>query len=114
MTTLKRCRRPECGELNPAKAQFCASCGQSLAVQRPFDEPARAAPLRSLGVSYGLWALCIVGAAGIHRFYLGRWITGIIWLCTWGLFGLGLLIDLIIMPGIVDRANYDLARRGRW
>ena len=71
----------------------------------------RLADPRSLGVAYGLWALCLVGVAGIHRFYAGRMITGLIWLVTWGLFGIGLLIDLFILPDVVDRANRELRVR---
>ena len=31
--------------------------------------------------------LTFLGVFGIHRFYLGKWITGIVYLCTAGLFG---------------------------
>jgi TM2 domain-containing membrane protein YozV len=68
--------------------------------------------MRSVGVAYGLWALCIVGVAGIHRFYLGKPITGVIWLLTWGIFGLGSLIDLFLIPGMVENQNRRL--NGVW
>ncbi|MBK9127456.1 MAG: NINE protein [Phycisphaerales bacterium] len=61
--------------------------------------------MRSVGAAYGLWALCIVGVAGVHRFYLGKWVTGLIWLFTWGLLGIGSLIDLILIPEMVERRN---------
>jgi len=37
--------------------------------------------------------LTFLGIFGIHRFYLGKWLTGILYLCTGGLFLLGILYD---------------------
>ena len=36
-----------------------------------------------------------LGYLGIHRFLKGHMLSGIVWLCTGGLFGIGWLIDLI-------------------
>ena len=36
--------------------------------------------MRSTGVAYLLWFLAFFGICGIHRFYAGRYISGIIWL----------------------------------
>ena len=43
-----------------------------------------------------------LGYLGIHRFIKGYWLSGIVWLCTGGLFGIGWLIDLIWI--ILDKA----------
>lgn len=51
------------------------------------------------------WALCLIGLCGIHRFYVGRPMTAIIWLLTFGLLGLGQLFDLFFLGSMVRQAN---------
>lgn len=42
--------------------------------------------------------LCLfLGVLGIHKFYEGRILLGILYLCTGGIFGIGVVIDLIIL-----------------
>jgi len=66
-------------------------------------------------VGYLLW---IVGFTGAHRFYYGRPISGTIWFFTFGLFGIGWLIDVILIPSMdrqadlrfnAGRINYSVA-----
>lgn len=56
-------------------------------------------------VAYLLWAGCFLGMAGLQRIYLGKYGTGFLYLFTWGLFGVGQLIDLFTIPTMVDDAN---------
>ncbi len=52
--------------------------------------------------------LTFLGILGLHRFYLGKWLTGLVWMLTGGLFLLGYLYDFWTLNEQVDRFN----RRG--
>ena len=56
-------------------------------------------------LAWVLNAIPFLGVFGIHRFYLGKWITGVIWLVTGGLFGLGWVWDLCTLNEQVDSRN---------
>jgi TM2 domain-containing membrane protein YozV len=49
--------------------------------------------------------LTFLGIFGIHRFYMGKWITGIIYLLTGGLLGLGVLYDFWTLNEQVSEIN---------
>ena len=57
----------------------------------------------SKAVGYILW---IFGFLGAHRFYYGKPITGLIWLLTFGLCGIGWLIDLFLIPSMDREADF--------
>ncbi|MEM7691305.1 MAG: TM2 domain-containing protein [Pseudomonadota bacterium] len=56
----------------------------------------------SVVMGYLLW---IFGFMGSHRFYYGRPISGTIWFFTFGLFFIGWIIDLLLIPGMNDEAD---------
>jgi len=49
--------------------------------------------------------LTFLGIFGIHRMYMGKWITGLIYLCTGGLFLLGVLYDLWTLNDQISMRN---------
>lgn len=56
----------------------------------------------SLFVGYLLW---IFGFLGAHRFYFGRPVSGTIYFFTLGLFLIGWIIDLFLMPSLERSAD---------
>jgi len=62
----------------------------------------RARP-KSLAFAYFLWLF--LGVFGAHRFYLGRWFTGFLYLISYGFFGLGWLLDGLLLPWLVSWTN---------
>lgn len=53
-------------------------------------------------VGYILW---IFGFTGSHRFYFGKPLTGALWFLTFGVFGVGWLIDLFLIPQMDAEAD---------
>ena len=80
---------------------------------------------KSLVLAYLIWFF--LGYGGVHRMYLGRWISGLIMLAIFGLsllltiifvgyLGLGFIIlwwviDALLIPGMAQRANDRLIDR---
>ena len=56
----------------------------------------------SVLMGYLLW---IFGFIGSHRFYYGKQISGVIWFFTLGLFFIGWIIDLLLIPGMSRDAD---------
>jgi TM2 domain-containing membrane protein YozV len=71
----------------------------STALMRAQPEP------RSVPVAYLMWLPVFFGFAGIHRFYAGRWASGLLWLFTGGLCGVGQFIDLVFIPRMIQDHN---------
>lgn len=66
---------------------------------------------KSTAASYVLLALCFLGPAGLHRFYLGRPVSGLLYLMTWGFLGIGTLVDVFLLPRMVEDENMRLGFR---
>ena len=70
----------------------------------------------SVVVGYLLWLFG--GIVGVHRFYFGKPVSGVIWFLTGGLLGIGWLVDLFLVPGMQNdcqskyvsgRSDYSIA-----
>lgn len=64
-------------------------------------------PLRepNIWTAYMFWLPSLFMVSGLHRFYLGKPLTGILWLMTGGLAGIGTIYDAVTMPNLVRRAR---------
>ena len=69
--------------------------------------------MKDKGVAYLLWCGCLLGICGLHRLYIGKIGTGILWLLTLGLLGFGQLIDLFTLSAQVDIQNLKLGAAPR-
>jgi TM2 domain-containing membrane protein YozV len=54
-------------------------------------------------VGYLLW---FIGFTGSHRFYYGKPVSGTIYLCTFGLFGIGWFLDLFYLTTLQENAEF--------
>ncbi len=64
--------------------------------------PVGYADTHSIAIGYLLW---LIGFTGAHRFYYGKPLTGILWFFTFGLLGVGWLVDLFLIPAMDAEAD---------
>jgi len=71
-------------------------------MEREADRRYKAGP-----IDYTLcWILLtFLGLLGVHRMYLGKWLTGLLFLVSGGLFGIGYLYDFWTLNEQVAAAN---------
>lgn len=106
-TNTKYCSH--CGNIIAAEAVICPQCGCQVA---EFKSNAQAQPIyinnnvnavNTVNAQYGkrknkwvAFVLCLfLGCVGAHKFYEGKVGMGILYICTCGLLGIGVFVDLI-------------------
>lgn len=58
------------------------------------------------------WLLLVfLGIFGVHRFYMGKWLSGLIYLLSGGLLGLGYLYDLCTLNQQISLINTQAPSR---
>lgn len=57
--------------------------------------------------------LTFLGFLGAHRMYLGKWFTGVVWLLTGGLLGLGWVYDFLTLNDQITVVNARSRLGGR-
>jgi TM2 domain-containing membrane protein YozV len=111
---------PHCGAQAPDNTQYCPSCGAAIGAQQAqqaqqpptYAQPVYAQPVPASNESpssrlVALLLCWFLGIFGIHRFYVGKTGTGLVWLFTGGVCGIGAIVDLImiIVGSFTDKAG---------
>lgn len=55
--------------------------------------------------------LAFLGIFGIHRMYIGKWGTGLIYLLTLGLFGVGIIYDFWTLNSQISLINHAASKK---
>jgi TM2 domain-containing membrane protein YozV len=96
---------------DPTQHNLLQARAWSVSSPSPLQPPRPGSPAQerhSLALSYLLWCLCLLGIFGVQRIYNRKPLSGLLWLFTFGLCGLGQLIDLLLLPRLVRQANQSL------
>lgn len=100
-----------CGAQIDADSNFCTKCGKQVVAMQNNSMPGNIVinNIQQTAVAGGVgfpkpknkWTaflLCLfLGYFGAHKFYEGKVIMGILYLFTVGLFGIGWIVDIILL-----------------
>lgn len=101
-----------CGETIDADCVVCPKCGKQVmelrqqrqtpvVINNTNTNTAHASVRVGMGRMKNKWVaffLCLfLGILGVHKFYEGKVVLGIVYLFTGGLFGIGWIIDTIVL-----------------
>lgn len=116
----------KCGRVLPDDAAFCQSCGASQNGSQGGQQAPQPIIVNVSNVNtntvgghdnypyksrWMAFFLCLLfGVVGVHRFYVGKMGTGVLWMFTGGFFGIGWLMDffMLLSGSFRDKAGYPL------
>ena len=104
-----------CGKEIDGNAKFCPNCGKNIEQDEVEAEVVHSSSGSSYSRGLALIFACLgfLFVSGIHRFYVGKIGTGVLWLLTGGCLGIGTLVDIIMIAnGTFEDANGN--RLTRW
>jgi ribosomal protein L40E len=87
-----------CGAVIDKEAVVCPKCGVALGILKERLEKRKSLENASDKSRLVAILLCwFLGVFGVHRFYVGKIGTGILWVLTLGCLWIGVLVDLILI-----------------
>jgi len=63
--------------------------------------------MKNTATAYLWWFLGFFGFLGFHRFYLRKYGTGVMWLLTGGVLGIGAALDFLTLGWRVEQFNTE-------
>lgn len=113
-----------CGAPVDQESRFCSYCGESVEraaetakdhqeIHIHYHQETKYASKETFSSKSRVTALVLcllLGVLGAHKFYLGKFWVGVVYIFTYGLFGIGWLIDLVtlIAGNPTDKKGYRL------
>ena len=85
---------PKCGEKVQDGEKYCRHCGSDLEIKEEVVKKTYCVSSKNRQVALILAFMGLIGIGGAHRFYVGKYISGVIYLITFGLFGIGTIYDI--------------------
>lgn len=89
---------PNCGSPVNGDTNFCPNCGNRLSTPAP-SQPARETINNDDRWLITLLLCVLVGSLGVHRFYTGNILTGVLMLITLGGCGIWTIVDIVMIAG---------------
>ena len=89
---------PNCGKPVNEETNFCSNCGMSLK-SAPEPQPAKETINNDDRWLITLLLCILVGSLGVHRFYTGNILTGVLMLITLGGCGVWTIVDIVMIAG---------------